>query len=131
MDVVVAALTREAFRQWPLEEREKYLKDHPNSKFQYHYQLDRKKIKLPADVPKLGENWQAHKYYPDPDHHRRHAKAHRIAHEHLMGLANNMKPRSKEGKAKKEELLKQAAVRKQWADRHHKVYVALADHVLS
>jgi len=131
MNVETAALTRDAFRKWPLAEREAYLKEHPKSKFQYHFQLERKKIKVPDEVPKLGTNWNQHKFFPDPDHHRRHAKAHRIAHDHLIGLADNMKPRSKEGKAKQAALYEQAATRAKWARRHQKCYEALADHVLS
>lgn len=120
---VLATLTKSQFRQWPLERREKYLKEHPNSKFQWHNILERKRIHL-TDVPKLGTDWKSHLYHADPEHHRKHAKAHTIAHAYLTEQASAAK-----GKAK-EKLLKEAEKRKKWADRHTKVYHALAKHYL-
>jgi hypothetical protein len=120
----LATLTKTQFREWPLEKREEYLKEHPNSKFQWHNILEKKRVKLPTEVPKLGTNWKDHLYYADPEHHRKHAKAHRIAHEYLTAQAKAARGE------KKEKLLKEAAKRKKWADKHHKVYRALSDHYL-
>lgn len=120
----LATLTKTQFKEWPYEKREEYLKKHPGSKFHWHNILEKKRVKLPTEVPKLGTNWKEHLYYADPDHHRRHAKAHTIASEHLTAQAGAAKG------AKKEKLLKEAAKRKQWAAKHTKVYHALSEHYL-
>jgi hypothetical protein len=121
--VEIAAPTRKQFRDWPWDKREEYLKKHPDSEFQWHNILAEKKIRL-GETPKLGNNWKEHLYHADPEHHRRHAKAHTIAHAHIMAQT-----KTAVGK-EKERLLKEAAKRKKWADNHMKVYHALAKHYL-
>lgn len=130
MEVEIAALTKETFRSWPLEKREAYLKEHPNSKYHYHELLEKKGIELPATTPKLGTNWAAHARHPDPDHHRRHAKAHAIAAHHIEEKIKKLRPRTKLGVAEKHELMEQASLRKKWQQRHQKLYKKLADELL-
>ncbi len=122
----IAALSKETFRNWPIERREAYLKAHPNSKFHYHELIERKGVKLPATTPKLGTNWAEHARYPDPDHHRRHAKAHAIAAEHIKEQAKKHRAHT----PAYHDLLEQASLRLKWKERHEKLYKKLADDLL-
>lgn len=122
----IAALSKEQFRNWPLERREAYLKEHPNSKFHYHELLERKKVKLPEKTPKLGTNWAEHSRFPDPDHHRRHAKAHTIAANAIMEKAKKYRSNTPVYHG----MLEEAANRLKWKERHEKLYKKLADDLL-
>lgn len=125
--IETASLSKDVFASWPWDRKEEYLRAHPNSSFHYHKLAEKKGWKI-GDPPKLGLDWDGHKKHRDPDHHRRHAKAHLIKAQYIEDQARNAE--GKLSKKKKEEVIERIGQHKQWAAHHESLYHKYAEALL-
>lgn len=65
-----------------------------------------------GETPKRGVNWAAHERFKNPEHHRRHAKSHRIAQAYCKSMADDAYGRGKR------KWLDRADLHRKWAEKH-------------